>query len=202
MSRMMFSICLIIIGVLLLLINIGVISLEIKELFVAGYPFLFLLYGLISLYYIFLKRKDNVLFTIFILTFSTLLILDRFRVIEFGFMDFWKIWPILIILIALWFLKPRKLTIQFESKNHEEKKHKKRLSFRIVLKEYPTCKVIIITSFYDEAQVIPAIEAGAFSYLLKTASATQVVEAINKAYAGETVIEPKVANVMVKKLRQ
>lgn len=72
---------------------------------------------------------------------------------------------------------------------------------KLILEEYPSCKIIIITSYYDEAQVIPAIEVGAFSYLLKTASATQVVEAINKAYLGEAVIEPKVANVMVKKLR-
>lgn len=72
---------------------------------------------------------------------------------------------------------------------------------KAILKEYPSCNVIIITSFYDEAQVIPAIEAGAFSYLLKTASATEVVQAIKKAYTGEAVIEPKVANVMVKKLR-
>lgn len=70
-----------------------------------------------------------------------------------------------------------------------------------ILTEYPACKIIIITSFYDEAQVIPAIEAGAFSYLLKTASANEVVQAINKAFVGEAVIEPKVANVMVKKLR-
>ncbi|MFP9127290.1 response regulator [Niallia sp. BSM11] len=70
-----------------------------------------------------------------------------------------------------------------------------------ILKEYPGCKIIIITSYYDEAQVIPAIEAGAFSYLLKTASAHEIVQAIRKAVAGETVIEPKVASVMLKKLR-
>lgn len=72
---------------------------------------------------------------------------------------------------------------------------------KAILKKFPQCKVIIITSFYDEAQVIPAIEAGAFSYLLKTATAREVVDAIHKAFAGETVIEPKVANVMLKKLR-
>ncbi|MGP7817847.1 response regulator [Niallia sp. 01092] len=72
---------------------------------------------------------------------------------------------------------------------------------KAILKNFPQCKVIIITSFYDETQVIPAIEAGAFSYLLKTATAREVVDAIHKAFAGETVIEPKVANVMLKKLR-
>ncbi|TKC18185.1 response regulator transcription factor [Robertmurraya kyonggiensis] len=70
-----------------------------------------------------------------------------------------------------------------------------------ILKEYPECKIIIITSFYDDEQVFPAIEAGAFSYILKTATAEEVVRAIQKAVAGETVIEPKVANRMMKRFR-
>lgn len=70
-----------------------------------------------------------------------------------------------------------------------------------ILKEYPECKIIIITSFYDDEQVFPAIEAGAFSYMLKTATAEEVVKAIQKAVAGETVIEPKVANRMMKRFR-
>ncbi|WP_067840176.1 response regulator [Amphibacillus sediminis] len=58
----------------------------------------------------------------------------------------------------------------------------------------PECKVIILTSYYDDEQVFPVLEAGAFSYLLKTASAEEIVAAIEKAYHGETVIEPKVAH--------
>ncbi|MFE8700264.1 response regulator [Cytobacillus sp. FJAT-54145] len=70
-----------------------------------------------------------------------------------------------------------------------------------ILKDYPECKIIIITSFYDDEQVFPAIEAGAFSYLLKTATAEEVVSAIRKAASGEAVIEPKVANRMMNRLR-
>lgn len=70
-----------------------------------------------------------------------------------------------------------------------------------ILKGYPECKIIIITSFYDDEQVFPAIEAGAFSYMLKTATAEEVVKAIRKAVAGEAVIEPKVANRMMNRLR-
>ncbi|WP_226644799.1 response regulator transcription factor [Mesobacillus subterraneus] len=70
-----------------------------------------------------------------------------------------------------------------------------------ILSFYPECKIIIITSFYDDEQVFPAIEAGAFSYMLKTASASEVIRAIEKASRGETVIEPKVANRMMKRLR-
>ena len=70
-----------------------------------------------------------------------------------------------------------------------------------ILRFYPECKIIIITSFYDDEQVFPAIEAGAFSYMLKTASASEVIRAIEKASRGEAVIEPKVANTMMKRLR-
>jgi two-component system, NarL family, response regulator LiaR len=34
-----------------------------------------------------------------------------------------------------------------------------------VMEKYPDCKIIILTSYYDDEQVFPAIKAGAFSYL-------------------------------------
>lgn len=67
---------------------------------------------------------------------------------------------------------------------------------------HPDCKIIILTSFYDDEQVFPAIEAGAFSYLLKTASAEEISDAINKAISDESVIEPKVAQKMMKGFRK
>lgn len=73
---------------------------------------------------------------------------------------------------------------------------------REILQHEPNCKIIIITSFYDDEQVFPAIEAGAFSYMLKTATADEVVRAIRKAVAGEPIIEPKVANRMMNRLRK
>lgn len=62
-------------------------------------------------------------------------------------------------------------------------------------------RIIILTSFYDDKQVFPAIEAGAFSYLLKTSSASEIVTAIKKAAQGENVIEPKVAGKMMSTFR-
>lgn len=62
-------------------------------------------------------------------------------------------------------------------------------------------KIIILTSYYDDEQVFPAIEAGAFSYLLKTSSATDILTAVKKAAAGENVIEPKVAGKMLTSFR-
>ncbi|MBP3038662.1 response regulator transcription factor [Bacillaceae bacterium Marseille-Q3522] len=72
---------------------------------------------------------------------------------------------------------------------------------KTILKQYPECKIIIITSYYDDEQVFPALEAGAFSYMLKTATADEVITAIRKAYKGESIIEPKVASKMMRKFR-
>ena len=70
-----------------------------------------------------------------------------------------------------------------------------------ILESEPNCKVIILTSFYDNEQIFPAIEAGAFSYILKTSSANEIAEAIKKAANGENVIEPIVAGKMMTGLR-
>ncbi|MCG3418460.1 response regulator [Oceanobacillus jordanicus] len=70
-----------------------------------------------------------------------------------------------------------------------------------ILKSDPSIKIIILTSYYDDEQVFPAIEAGAFSYLLKTSSATEILAAIKKAAMGENVIEPKVAGKMLSSFR-
>lgn len=66
-----------------------------------------------------------------------------------------------------------------------------------IMSSLPDCKIIILTSYYDEKQIFPAIEAGAFSYILKTSSATQIAQVIKKAVKGKNVIEPKVATKMM-----
>ncbi|WP_419883367.1 response regulator [Peribacillus sp. B-H-3] len=63
------------------------------------------------------------------------------------------------------------------------------------------CRIVILTSYFDEKEVFPALEAGAFSYLLKTSPAFEVASAVRKAAKGEAVIEPRVTDVMVKRLR-
>lgn len=59
-------------------------------------------------------------------------------------------------------------------------------------------KIIVLTSFIEEDKVMSALEAGAFSYLLKTSSADKILESIKKAYNDEPVFEGKVTSVMIK----
>jgi two-component system, NarL family, response regulator LiaR len=70
-----------------------------------------------------------------------------------------------------------------------------------ILSHLNGCKIIILTSYYDDEKVFPAIEAGAHSYLLKTASAEEVTSAIYKAAKGESVIASKVADKMMTRFR-
>jgi NarL family two-component system response regulator LiaR len=65
----------------------------------------------------------------------------------------------------------------------------------------PDCKVIILTSFMDDQQVFPAIEAGACSYLLKTARAHEIADAVRATYRGESVLEPGVAGKRMNRMR-
>jgi len=70
-----------------------------------------------------------------------------------------------------------------------------------IMIDFPECRIIILTSYYDDEKVFPAIEAGAFSYLLKTSSAHEIADAIKKAAQNENVIEPKVAGKMISGLQ-
>lgn len=63
-------------------------------------------------------------------------------------------------------------------------------------------RVIVLTSFMDDEKVFPVLEAGACSYLLKTSPAHNIAQAIRKANKGESTIEDKVSNMMLKQMQQ
>lgn len=73
-------------------------------------------------------------------------------------------------------------------------------STKLILKEWPEAKIIIVTSFIDDEKVYPAIEAGASGYMLKTSSANEIADAIRATYKGETVLEPEVTGKMMERL--
>jgi NarL family two-component system response regulator LiaR len=61
--------------------------------------------------------------------------------------------------------------------------------------------VIVLTSFLEEDRVIDAIRAGALSYLPKTAAAEQVVAAVRAAARGDSVLDPGIASMLVRQVR-
>lgn len=65
----------------------------------------------------------------------------------------------------------------------------------------PAAKVIVLTSFIDDEKVYPVIEAGAFSYLLKTSRAPEIVQAIQQAYRGQAVFESQITDKIMIRMR-
>ena len=57
----------------------------------------------------------------------------------------------------------------------------------------PEAHVIVLTSFVDDDRVVPAIKAGATSYLLKDVAAADLARAIRGARAGQAQLHPEVA---------
>jgi NarL family two-component system response regulator LiaR len=62
-----------------------------------------------------------------------------------------------------------------------------------IKEQQPSVHVIVLTSFLEEDQVVPAIRAGATSYLLKDVAATDLARAIRGARAGQAQLHPEVA---------
>lgn len=63
-------------------------------------------------------------------------------------------------------------------------------------------KLLILTTYDTEADILRAIEAGASGYLLKDAEPEVLAAAIRQAAAGETVLAPVVAARLVERMRR
>lgn len=73
---------------------------------------------------------------------------------------------------------------------------------RRLVRLLPDCKVIVLTSYVDDEKVYPAMEAGAFGYLLKTSRAADITRAIRNAAEGRPTLEPQVATKMISRFRR
>ena len=71
-----------------------------------------------------------------------------------------------------------------------------------ILAEHPTRKVVVLTTYETDADILRAVEAGAAGYLLKDASRADLANAIRAAARGETVLAPSVAGRLVNQVRK
>jgi DNA-binding NarL/FixJ family response regulator len=68
--------------------------------------------------------------------------------------------------------------------------------------EQPDVRVIALTTFDDDEDVFAALRAGAVGYLLKDVSSARLVEAVQAAARGESVLQPSVAAKVVARFAQ
>jgi NarL family two-component system response regulator LiaR len=62
---------------------------------------------------------------------------------------------------------------------------------RRVLAQQPGCRIIVLTSFADDQNVLAAMQAGAAGYLLKDVLQADLVKAIHQAAQGEPALHPE-----------
>lgn len=68
---------------------------------------------------------------------------------------------------------------------------------REILRRRPATRVVMLTSYAEDATVLSALEAGATGYLLKDAEPDEVVRGIRAAAQGEVPLAPRVARVVL-----
>jgi DNA-binding NarL/FixJ family response regulator len=66
----------------------------------------------------------------------------------------------------------------------------------------PSVRVLVLTTFDSDRDVLPAIEAGATGYLLKDAPREELVRAVRAASRGESVLSPAVAGRLIGGVRK
>ncbi len=62
-------------------------------------------------------------------------------------------------------------------------------------------RVLVLTTYETDADVVPAIEAGAIGYLLKDSPRAELYRAVRAANLGESVLAPSVAKRLVRQIR-
>ncbi|WP_405502633.1 response regulator transcription factor [Streptomyces niveus] len=64
-----------------------------------------------------------------------------------------------------------------------------------------SCRVIVLTTYETDTDILRAVEAGAAGYLLKDLTRAELADAVRAASRGETVLAPSVAARLVDQLR-
>ena len=66
----------------------------------------------------------------------------------------------------------------------------------------PETAVLVLTAYDDDEYVYAILQAGAAGYLLKNARGSEVVDAVRRIYAGESVLHPAIAQKVLSHARR
>ena len=70
-------------------------------------------------------------------------------------------------------------------------------AIRDIIAEQPAARILVLSSFSEDSQIVESMRAGALGYLLKTAKLEDLVKAIRQINNGETPLNPLVARRLV-----
>lgn len=73
---------------------------------------------------------------------------------------------------------------------------------RLILRNAPETKVIMLSIYNDEASVVGAIQAGAQGYVLKSASGRDLLEAVRTVSNGGTYLSPQVSSHLLHRIKR
>jgi DNA-binding NarL/FixJ family response regulator len=71
-----------------------------------------------------------------------------------------------------------------------------------ILDATPGARIVVLTTYETDADIVRAVEAGAVGYLLKDATTAALGNAVRAAARGETVLAPSVARRLVTHIRK
>ena len=72
----------------------------------------------------------------------------------------------------------------------------------LISTRHPTVRVLVLTTYESDTDILRAVEAGAAGYLLKDTPREDLIEAVRGVARGETVLAPSVARRLVAQVRQ
>lgn len=73
-------------------------------------------------------------------------------------------------------------------------------AIKLIRDQLPKANILVLTTYETDADILPALEAGAIGYLLKDAPPEQLFQAIRNASKGEMVLAPRVAEKVTQRL--
>jgi DNA-binding NarL/FixJ family response regulator len=71
-----------------------------------------------------------------------------------------------------------------------------------VLQQDPSARVLILSASGEQADVLEAVKAGATGYLVKSASREELLDAVRRVAAGDTVFTPGLAGLVLGEFRR
>ena len=71
---------------------------------------------------------------------------------------------------------------------------------RRIKAQLPQVRVLILTAYDDDPYVFALLHAGANGYVLKTASADELVRAVRTVYEGQSALSPEIASKVVQQM--